>query len=63
MPAAYAAGYCGEPSVEAFTSRVGTEYPQPKVNDGRRKLWLRDDLDRAIGASAELDVADAAQDF
>ena len=39
---------CGEPSVEAFISRVGTEYPQPRVNDGRRRLWLKDDLDQAI---------------
>lgn len=61
MPAPYAAGYCGEPSAEAFLSRVGSEYPQPVVNDGRRKLWLRDDLDRAIGVpSAGLDVEDAA---
>jgi hypothetical protein len=28
--------------------RVGNEYPHPRVNDGRRKLWLRDDLDQAI---------------
>ena len=48
MSAAFAAGYCGEANVEAFTSRVGTEYPQPRVADGRRRLWLRDDLDRAI---------------
>jgi hypothetical protein len=48
MCAEMAAGYCGEPSVKAFISRVGTEYPQPRVNDGRRRLWLRDDLDQAI---------------
>ena len=61
MPAAFAAGYCGEPSVEAFLKRVGSEYPQPRVDDGRRRLWLRDDLDRAIGVqSAELDIVDAA---
>jgi hypothetical protein len=48
MCAAVAAGYCGEDSVEAFMKRVGTEYPRPWVNDGRRKLWLRDDLDQAI---------------
>jgi hypothetical protein len=48
MCAAVAAGYCGEDSVEAFIKRVGTEYPQPRVHDGRRKLWLRDDLDQAI---------------
>lgn len=61
MPAAYAAGYCGEPSVESFLGRVGSEYPLPRVNEGRRRLWLRDDLDQAIGAaSAELDIEDAA---
>jgi hypothetical protein len=27
--------------------RVGQEYPRPRVNDGWRKLWLRDDLDQA----------------
>ena len=48
MPAEFAAGYCGEATVEAFMGRVGQEYPQPRVNEGRRKLWLRDDLDQAI---------------
>ena len=28
--------------------RVGCEYPQPRVKEGRRQLWLRDDLDQAI---------------
>ena len=60
MNAAFAAGYVGEPSVEAFLSRVGTEYPQPRVNEGRRRLWDRDDLDRAIGVTdaPPIDVAD-----
>jgi hypothetical protein len=48
MCAELAAGYCGEPTVEAFIGRVGKEYPQPRINDGRRRLWLRDDLDAAI---------------
>ena len=48
MCAELAAGYCGETSVGAFMSRVGGEYPQPRVNEGRRRLWLRDDLDQAI---------------
>ena len=48
MGAELAAGYCGEPSVEAFMSRVGKEYPRPRVCDGRRRLWLKDDLDEAI---------------
>lgn len=53
MNAVYSAGYVGEPSVEAFLARVGTEYPQPRVNEGRRRLWLRDDLDCAIGTNPE----------
>jgi hypothetical protein len=48
MCAALSAAYCGETTVEAFIKRVGKEYPQPRVNEGRRKLWLRDDLDQAI---------------
>lgn len=60
MNAALAAGYCGEPSAEAFLGRVGVEYPPPRVNDGRRRLWLRDDLDRAI-APQDHQVLDAAE--
>jgi hypothetical protein len=48
MPAQLAAGYCGELTVEAFLKRVGREYPQPRISEGRRRLWLRDDLDQAI---------------
>jgi hypothetical protein len=48
MCAELAAAYCGEPSTDAFLKRVGREYPQPRVHDGRRRLWLRDDLDQAI---------------
>jgi hypothetical protein len=48
MCAELAAGYCGEATVEAFIGRVGAEYPQPRVSEGRRRLWLRDDLDQAI---------------
>jgi hypothetical protein len=48
MSAEMAAAYCGETSVEAFIKRVGTEYPEPRISDGRRRLWLRDDLDQAI---------------
>lgn len=62
MSAAFAAGYCGEPSVEAFLGRVGSEYPLPRVNDGRRRLWLRDDLDRAMGVGdQEAGFQDAAE--
>jgi hypothetical protein len=48
MGADLAAGYVGESSVEAFLKRVGDEYPRPRVKEGRRQLWLRDDLDQAI---------------
>lgn len=58
MNAAYAAGYCGEATVEAFLKRVGTEYPKPRVKDGRRVLWLRDDLDMAIAPGTPGDLAD-----
>jgi hypothetical protein len=48
MAADLAAGYCGERSVESFLKRVGRDYPQPRVAEGRRRLWLKDDLDAAI---------------
>jgi hypothetical protein len=63
MPAELAAGYCGEPSVEAFIERVGTEYPEPRVNEGRRRLWLRDDLDQAILPDDLRHERDAAEDL
>jgi hypothetical protein len=48
MSAELAATYCGEPSAKSFKKRVGSEYPRPRINDGRRQLWLKDDLDEAI---------------
>jgi hypothetical protein len=42
MSAELAAGYCGEPTAEAFMARVGREYPRPRIHEGRRQLWLRD---------------------
>ncbi len=51
MPADMAAGYCGEKSAAAFLKRVGKDYPLPRVAEGRRRLWLRDDLDKAIAPS------------
>jgi hypothetical protein len=63
MPAELAAGYCGEPTVEAFMKRVGREYPHPRVNDGRRKLWLRDDLDQAILPQDLVAARDLAEDL
>ncbi len=43
--------------------RVGQEYPLPRVNDGRRKLWLRDDLDQAILPPDLQQVQDVAEDL
>src|SRR5262249_9549153 len=62
MRAELAAGYCGEASVEAFIARVGKEYPHPRVHEGRRRLWLRDDLDKAI-LPLDLRDRDAAEDL
>jgi hypothetical protein len=63
MCAELAAGYCGEPSAEAFIARVGSEYPRPRINEGRRRLWLRDDLDKAILPSDLAGERDAAEDL
>jgi hypothetical protein len=63
MCAVLAAAYCGEVKVEDFLARVGTVYPYPRVRDGRRQLWLRDDLDRALLPKEWLPVTDAAEDL
>ena len=53
MPPEIAAGYVGERSADAFLARVGKEYPLPVVDEGtgkgRRRLWLKADLDRVLG--------------
>jgi hypothetical protein len=63
MGAELAAAYCGESSVRAFITRVGTEYPQPRVCEGRRRLWLKDDLDSAILPPDLVYTADVAGDL
>jgi hypothetical protein len=64
MSAELAAGYCGEPSVEAFMKRWRRVlYPAPCINEGRRKLWLKDDLDRIIVSDASEVVPDVAADL
>jgi hypothetical protein len=63
MPADLAAGYCGEPSVEAFLARVGKEYPYPIIDQGRRRLWLRDHLDQAILPPDLIRERDVAEDL
>lgn len=47
----------------AFLSRVGKEYPQPRVLEGRRRLWLRDDLDAAILPPELARIEDVAGDL
>jgi hypothetical protein len=63
MTAELAAGYCGERTVEAFNRRVGKDYPKPIVKTGRRRIWLKEDLDRAISGRAPEDAADVAADL
>jgi hypothetical protein len=63
MCAQLAAAYCGEPTVEAFMARVGREYPNPRVAEGRRQLWLRDDLDKAILPTDLVGHRDVAEDL
>ena len=64
MGAELAAGYCGESTAEAFISRVHNgEYPRPRVAEGRRQLWLRDDLDNAILPPDLQQARDLAEDL
>lgn len=63
MGADLAAAYVGESCVEAFLNRVGTEYPSPRIAEGQRRLWLRDDLDTAILPPELAQVADVAGDL
>ena len=63
MGADLAAGYCGETSVEAFLARVGDEYPYPRIANGRRRLWLKDDLDAAILPAELAHVQDVVGDL
>jgi hypothetical protein len=62
MNAEMAAAYCGEASARAFLARVGPnrEFPLPRVREGRRVLWLKDDLDKVMdprGDESERDIA------
>jgi hypothetical protein len=63
MSAELAAAYCGEHSVEAFMRRVGLEYPPPRVSEGRRQLWLKDDLDQAMLPPELASPRDLAEDL
>jgi hypothetical protein len=63
MTADLAATYCGEPTARAFLKRVGSEYPQPRVSEGRRQLWLKDDLDKAILPPELAEPRDLSEDL
>lgn len=39
MTADLAATYCGEKTVGTFLKRVGAEYANPCISEGRRRLW------------------------
>ena len=60
MPPEIAAGYVGERTADAFLRLVGKEYPSPAVDigvgKGRRRLWLKRDLDRHLGLSDDSGV-------
>ncbi|WP_340672529.1 hypothetical protein [Bradyrhizobium ottawaense] len=62
MAVEFAAGYCGEKNTEDFLKRVGKEYPLPRIEEGRRRLWLKDDLDKAIAPEGE-DQSDLADEY
>lgn len=64
MPVEMAAGYCGERTVDVFLRevRAGT-YPRPVVERGRRKIWLKADLDQVVLSRGGAAVADAALDL
>ena len=63
MRADLAAGYVGEKTVDEFLKRVGKEYPLPRVADGRRRLWLIDDLDKAIAPEGKVGYDEHAGDL
>jgi hypothetical protein len=63
MNADLAAAYCGEPNAKAFLKRVGSEYPKPRISEGGRRLWLRDDLDQAILPPDLQRVRDVVEDL
>lgn len=67
MNADMAAAYVGETNAKQFLARIGTEYPRPSVDDGfgkgRRRLWLKRDLDRAIGNWVEGELDPPLEDF
>ena len=64
MPAKLAAGYCGEASAQSFMKAWKRgEYPDPRVNTGRRKLWLIDDLNQTLDPRRNVAARDVALDL
>jgi hypothetical protein len=64
MPVEMAAGYCGEASAEVFLRQVRAgNYPAPVVKRGRRQIWAKDDLDRALGPRDQETAVDVAADL
>lgn len=49
MRAETAAAYVDEVSTDAFLRRAGTVYPAGRKISGRGRVWLKEDLDTAIG--------------
>ena len=59
-----AAGYCDEPSVEAFLSKVDKGiYPEPVRQQGCLPKWHRANLDRAIAQRHNIEVPTAVEDI
>jgi DNA invertase Pin-like site-specific DNA recombinase len=52
-----------ETVAKEFNLKVLTEYPLPRVKEGRRQLWLRMDLDMAILPPELTGVRDVAEDL
>jgi len=44
-------------------AHAGYDYPKPRVCEGRRRLWLRDDLDMAILPPELAGIRDVAEDM
>jgi len=64
MPADMSAAYVGETDVRSFLRRVRAgEYPKPRIAEGKRRLWLIDDLDAAILPAEQAPVRDVAADL
>jgi hypothetical protein len=63
MTAAYAAGFCGEPSVDAFLEKVRQRiYPAPRRARGESDKWHRHKLEHAIARRHGLNTTAATYD-